>query len=311
MDSITTVNVLAASASFQPFLQDASWEGRIAAVFHRSLLCLVPHAGLLHLHGGPHLVSPFSLRVEGEFARALDEIHLAHGMRVRKVGATIDMAARLHLRLDNVTSYLSPRYVGGEVAPDAVGLARQTLTMCGRGGGFDQLPNVQTIVMTMQYAVADGNSARMLEATRYLIGLGPGLTPSGDDFLVGYLRGIWLLRQNQHAACSMLDRLRAGLLPDLAHRTTRVGAEFIRHALGGAFAEILDSAALTLLAPAQPQAVRSAINRLLTQGETSGTDTTLGLLTCLEGLLGSSDHQPRHQRSDAPRSFSTSAVTGG
>ncbi len=24
-----------------------------------------------------------------------------------------------------------------------------------------------------------------------LIGLGPGLTPSGDDFLVGYLAGLW------------------------------------------------------------------------------------------------------------------------
>jgi hypothetical protein len=310
MDSITTVNVLAASASLLPFIQDPSWEGRIAAVFHRSLLCLVPHGGLLHVHGGPQLVSPFSLRVGGEFARVLDEIPFAHRMPVRKVGAGIDMAGRLHLRLDNMTNYQSPKHMAAEVDLVAVELARQMLTTCGRVGGLDQLPNLQTIVMTIRHAVAEGDSAQMLESARHLVGLGPGLTPSGDDFLVGYLRGIWLLRRNRQAASPMLDHLRAGLLPTLADRTTRVGAEFIRHALGGAFAEILDRAAQALLAPAGLQAVRSAINRLLNQGATSGADTLLGLLTCLEGLFCNSDHHPCRQRYDVPLRPSRSAVRG-
>jgi hypothetical protein len=311
MGSIATLHVIAASASILPLLQAASWEGQIGAVFDSSLLCIVPHDSLLHLHSGPQLVSPFSLRAAGDCARALHEIRLSKRMPVRKVGSTIDVAEQLRLRLDHVTYYQSPSHLAAEVDPDAVAIARQTLAKCGRSGGFDRLPNAQTIVTAMQQALAAWNSAQMLEVARRLIGLGPGLTPSGDDFLVGCLRGLWLLHQNQRAASLMRQCLRAGLLPDLDDRTTRVGAEFVRHALGGAFAEILDWAALTLLAPAHLQAVRYAINRVLIQGETSGTDTTLGLLTCLEGLLCISDHNPRHQRWDVPPSFSTSPATRG
>ena len=109
----------------------------------------------------------------------------------------------------------------------------------------------------------------------------------------------------------ILDRLREALLPDLDARTTRVGAEFIRYALDGAFAEILDRAALALLAPSHPQVVQSAITPLLAQGETSGTDTMLGLLTCLEALLSGSDREPRHERQDAATTFASSAAIRG
>jgi Protein of unknown function (DUF2877) len=309
MDSITTANVLAASTSILPLFRDPSWEGRIVAVFHRSILCTTADKRLWHMHGGPQLVSPFSLRVGDTFACAPDEIPLAHGMPVRKVGSSIDIAGQLHLRLDHMAYHQSPTYVAAGVDRGALELARQTLRARGRLGGFDRLPNVQTIVVAMQQALADGNSAQLLAAARRLIGLGPGLTPSGDDFLVGYLRGLWLRRQNQQLASPMLACLRAGLLLDLDDRTTRVGAEFIRYALRGAFAEILDQAALALLAPAHPQAVRSALDRLLAQGETSGTDTTLGLLTCLEALLLTPDRNPSKPWQDPLPILSVSAAT--
>jgi hypothetical protein len=64
----------------------------------------------------------------------------------------------------------------------------------------------------------------------------------------------------------MLDHLQAALLPDLDARTTRVGAEFIRYALEGTFAEVLDQAAVALLAPAHPSKVQSTVSHLLVQG---------------------------------------------
>ena len=78
-------------------------------------------------------------------------------------------------------------------------------------------------------------------------------------------------------------------------RTTRVGVEFIRYALDGAFAEVLDQAGLALLAHAHPPVVQSTINHFLAQEETSGTDTMLGLLTCLEALSSIPGPQPRHE----------------
>lgn len=308
---MVTMDVIAASAGLEPSLQAPPWEGQIVAVFHRSLLCMAPDEHLLHLHTGPRLASPFSLRIEDDFAKMLQAISFMQGMPVRKVDLTIALTEDVHLRLHRTTYYQSPRHLLGDIEPEAIRHARKTLRLYGRVGGFDQLPDAQTIGSTVHQALAGRDAAQMLEATRHLIGLGPGLTPSGDDFLVGCLRGLWLIRSNAPGAGQTLDRLRDALLPDLDARTTRVGAEFIRYALEGAFAEILDRAALALLAPAHPQVVQTAITRLLAQGETSGTDTMLGLVTCLEALVSNPRREPRHERQDAATTSTSSATIRG
>jgi hypothetical protein len=57
--------------------------------------------------------------------------------------------------------------------------------------------------------------------------------------------------------------------------------------------------------------VQSTITPLLAQGETSGTDTMLGLLTGLEALLSSSDREPRHEAQDAATTLASSAAIQG
>jgi Protein of unknown function (DUF2877) len=309
MGSIVTMNVIAASAGLLPFLQAVSWQGRIAAIFHTSMLFTAPDGSLLHLHAGPQLVSPFSLRLDAGLAWVLHQIPLAQGMPVRKRGSTLDMAERLQLRLDDVTYYQSPRQIAGEVDLEAIGIARQTLNIYGRTGGVDRLSAAQPLIAAMQQDLVNNKAGQLREATRRLVGLGPGLTPSGDDFLVGCLRGLWLIRWQEPAACQTLDRLHDAVLPDLDARTTRVGAEFLRYALGGAFAEVLDRAALSFLAPARPPVVQSTVGRLLAQGETSGSDTALGLLACLEAFLITPDREPCHGCEAEPSVSSTSAAT--
>jgi hypothetical protein len=309
MDAIITAKVIAASTGVLPLLQAAPWEGSITAVFQRSILCTAPDKRLLHLHSGPQLVSPFSLRMQGDFATVRREGRLVQGMPVRMIGPAIAIAEHVHLRLDEITAYQSPRHMQADIDPEAVGMAGQVLKTDGRPRGFERVPGTHALVTMIQQALANGDDARMLEAARGLIGFGPGLTPSGDDFLVGCLRGLWLMRRNELAMRQKLDRWRIALLPDLDERTTHVGAEFIRHALHGAFAEVLDQAALSLLIPSHPQTVQSAVGRLLTQGETSGTDTALGLLTCLEALLFMPDREPLDHWPDVPAISSMSAAT--
>lgn len=309
MDAIITANVIAASAGVLPLLQAAPWEGSIAAVFQRSILCTAPDRRLLHLHSGPQLVSPFSLRIQGDLATVRHEGRLAQGMPVRMIGSAIEIGEHVHLRLDEITSYQSPRHMLAQIEPEAVRIAWQVLKTHGRPGGFERGPGMHALVIMIQQALANGDDAQMLEAARGLIGLGPGLTPSGDDFLVGCLRGLWLTLQNERARHQRFDCWRTALLPDLDACTTRVSAEFIRYALHGAFAEVLDQAALSLLIPSHPQMVQSAIGRLLTQGETSGTDTALGLLRCLETLLSTPEREPRSTWQDAPATFSSMPAT--
>jgi hypothetical protein len=148
----------------------------------------------------------------------------------------------------------------------------------------------------------------MLAAARRIIGLGPGLTPSGDDFLVGCLKGLWLIAPGRTWKYELLRHLRTALLPSLDDRTTRVGAEFIRGAFSGEFAEVLDLAAMALVSPVHTPTVVSAIGQLLAQGETSGTDTTHGLLTCLDALLAA-HHQTQGKRCQPGISYARACIT--
>jgi hypothetical protein len=285
MASIVTWKVTAASAGLFPLLQIPYWEGRVAAVFHTSVLCVGPQEHLLHLHGGPRLVSPFSLRREGTLAGMIQGARLVAGMPVRKAGVGLEIPGCIRLWLGEVAYYRSPGGIAGEVDAQALQLAEQTLRSHGRPGGLDAIPCSQATTTAIRGALAEGRPEQMLAAAQRIIGLGPGLTPSGDDFLVGCLRGLWLMARGQTWEDDLLPHLRTALLPGIDGWTTRVGAEFIRGALRGEFAEVLDQAAMALIGPVHMPTVVSAIAQLLAQGETSGTDTTRGLLTCLDALL--------------------------
>jgi hypothetical protein len=295
MASIVTLNATAASAGLSLLLHAPSWEGRVAAVFRTSILCIGPQEHLLHLHGGPRLVSPFSLRIAGALAGMIQASRLAAGMPVHKTGACLEIPGCIRLWLGEVAYYHSPYGIPGEVDPHTLRMAAQILSCTGSPGGFVAMPGSQAVTMAIRGAIAQRRSDQMLAAARRIIGLGPGLTPSGDDFLVGCLRGLWLIAPDQTWEQDLLRHLRTALLPSLDDWTTRVGAEFIRGALNGEFAEVLDQAAMALISPIHMHTVVSAIGQLLAQGETSGTDTTHGLLTCLDALLHR-HHRPQGKR---------------
>jgi hypothetical protein len=284
MTSIFSREIIAASTSLRPLLGEACWQGRIVAVFQTSLLLAGPQQSLLHLHGGPRLVSPFSLRTESTLAGVLRQLALQPGLPVCNTGRCLEIPGNLHLGLSQVSYYHSLQLGFAWVDPRALQVAQHTLRIHGRQGGINAIPQADALTTAMQRALIHGDRNRMGAAARHLIGLGPGLTPSGDDFLVGWLRGLWLMAGESVAIQNACSSLRRFLLPDLAQRTTQVGAAFIRYGLAGAFAEVLDQAAAALSSPSSPQVVADMLRQLMAQGETSGTDTAAGLLSCLEAL---------------------------
>ena len=119
----------------------------------------------------------------------------------------------------------------------------------GRATGLDS-PRGVAARAALAGAIGSGDAARLVEAASGLLGLGEGLTPAGDDCLVGAL----------------------------AVRTTAVGREFVVHALAGRFSEPM----LALLRARGPIEAAEAVRRLAGLGATSGMDTLAGLrLACL------------------------------
>ena len=134
------------------------------------------------------------------------------------------------------------------------------------------------IVAALIAALESGDRSRAAEVATGLIGLGPGLTPSGDDALVGI-----------EAALHALDWPTAGFLglavDDVEDRTTTLAATLLRHAAAGEFAERLHTLLGTLLG-SDDEAIAPAIERAAAWGATSGTDCLVGVLIGLDVASG-------------------------
>ena len=120
------------------------------------------------------------------------------------------------------------------------------------------------------------------EAAAHLVGLGPGLTPAGDDFLTGYLAALWSragFGAKQEAGLTAL----AAVLAPLFARTNAISRQMLDDAAHGRFAQALVDVTLALSGAGN---INAAAARALASGHSSGADALCGLLFgCAPGLL--------------------------
>ncbi len=159
----------------------------------------------------------------------------------RRLGAT-----------DPTSAWFGPRMIG---QPELLARAGQALAL-------------------LRLAVETGDEPRAANAAGRLIGLGPGLTPSGDDALVGFLAAL-------HATGHPMAGFATGALGDISARTTAVAATLLRHAAAGAFAECVHDLLAGLLDPDRLTAT-PAMERAAARGASSGIDCLVGVLDGLD-----------------------------
>jgi hypothetical protein len=105
----------------------------------------------------------------------------------------------------------------------------------------------------------------------HLIGLGPGLTPSGDDFLMGGMAALGALHQtNIHAAL-------ARAVVTAAFRTSPLSASLLRAAAAGHVGENLHMMVAAIVTGDADAAVDAAARI----GHTSGWDALAGMVTTM------------------------------
>jgi hypothetical protein len=127
-------------------------------------------------------------------------------------------------------------------------------------------------------ACAAGDLAGAVELAENLVGLGPGLAPSGDSMISGLLLALRLLggaTAGGTKAVWLADWLGAAVTCYAEQRTTTLGAALLHCAARGQAAEEV-SAVLRGFAGQEP--VEPAARRLLVAGRQSGTELTWGLL---------------------------------
>jgi hypothetical protein len=130
-------------------------------------------------------------------------------------------------------------------------------------------------------AVRRADFEAALRTAGRLIGLGPGLTPAGDDVMAGTVAGLVLLG---HPGA---ERFAAGVYALAAGRTTELSRALLRHAaLGQVSGEY--GAVLHGLVGERPLA--PAVARLLATGSTSGRAMALGLCTAIDLVDRTTQH---------------------
>ncbi|WP_049575001.1 DUF2877 domain-containing protein [Nonomuraea sp. SBT364] len=137
---------------------------------------------------------------------------------------------------------------------------------------------------------ASGRLLGAVTAAERLVGLGPGLTPSGDDVLAGLLVTLRHLgaATGTDRAVRLAGWLAAAVTYDARTRTTPISATLLHCAARGqAGPEVV--AVLRALAGRQP--LEPALLRLHALGHTSGADLAQGIAIGLDAVLSLGSHR--------------------
>jgi hypothetical protein len=151
-------------------------------------------------------------------------------------------------------------------------------------GGTRSLHNLAFLAMArvgikgLLQALQDGNRPGIRENAALLAGLGPGLTPAGDDYLVGLMAGLRVWPDPLNNGGLSPDDACQIILEATEDRTTLLSRGFLHSATEGLFGENWHRL-LAELARGEARGIQQATKRILASGATSGADALAGFLS--------------------------------
>lgn len=113
-----------------------------------------------------------------------------------------------------------------------------------------------------------------VHAAKKMIGLGPGVTPSGDDILIGFLAGLWSMAGQYPTQPSFIRSFGTELIK-LAQKTGEISRTYIFHATQGQFSSSLSHLVEAIATGGDVEAAAQTAMRV---GHSSGMDSVTGLL---------------------------------
>lgn len=137
------------------------------------------------------------------------------------------------------------------------------------------LREARSVIRQLGTILPRGELEAALACATRLIGLGPGLTPAGDDVLTGLMLVLHYADRAPGTEVKWIDAFCRGVVDQAMGRTTWVSSEQLRYAAHGEAAQAIAEAAIALLWAQEP--LRPAIAALLDTGSSSGSDLLSGM----------------------------------
>jgi hypothetical protein len=150
---------------------------------------------------------------------------------------------------------------------------RRNLTMLCDRLGADAPGLLEAPSRAMADALRRGDVDGVRAHGRAMLGLGPGLTPSGDDFLVG----LFAVLNVASSPCHLLRAASDGIVADAETRTHAISIAALREAAHGRVRESIETLLREVLR-GPPASMLAALERVLAIGATSGRDIAAGIV---------------------------------
>jgi hypothetical protein len=125
-------------------------------------------------------------------------------------------------------------------------------------------------------AIRNGNEGMLIENFKQLTGLGPGLTPSGDDILMGLFATLGMTSKAPYRnwVMAFLDKI----LPQIKGLTTAVSFNTMKAASQGFYPERVSNLISKIITCKKTADIQPALQEMLQWGETSGYEIILGII---------------------------------
>jgi Protein of unknown function (DUF2877) len=217
----------------------------------------------------------------------------AHGVRFEHAECPRGLPARERATIVILLGKSAAWEPAGRSAPwhaETLAASLRILEAATVGSAFFQAGATGTALMSARTSALDaiGNVEpdRFADAASRLAGMGPGLTPSGADWLVGLTISLTRLSLSGALAERVQPALAAMLTPRVLASTTRLSRTFLWFAAQGvANTDLLDLARALALGG---QGLEERVGRVTAIGDTSGADTALGLADGIRLVVASS-----------------------
>lgn len=136
---------------------------------------------------------------------------------------------------------------------------------------------IRTGLYMLEDAYLNKDRDKMVYAFDNFTGLGPGLTPSGDDFICGFFAVLFYFSTFTGLDIGEVKDMGAGVVKRAKDKTTLVGYNMLRSCLRGEMFEYVHDLMNSMLKRSNNNLL-DKLNRVLQTGSTSGFDMVYGML---------------------------------
>jgi len=260
--------------------------GRVHSVFGRGLN-VVTQGRLIHIQSERELKSPFSLALNETFPTELYE-SIREGDEVVKEGERFRIGPGEWILYAPKEFYDPCIHAAGKISESK--LEQMSTFLITEIKGFRErlpslnfLPETEAIIESQTEGLLGGlrkwnlSFRHLREFAGKLIGLGPGLTPMGDDFLIGILGALSLFRSYSKKIEDFFKNLREAITEQV-NGTCAISSEFLLYATQSCFSEKINNL-LTFFSyrKLEEEKLKKTIQNAFDFGSTSGMGNLLGI----------------------------------